>query len=513
MSGDLNISMTADEKEVIKAQAKVIKQQDQMIADYKKLGAEARNAGTSMTRGLGKVDKAFKDGTHTQGRFRKGFSDMDVESRASFATIKTGLLGAAVGFGTLTTATQIFGAAMADAKAKTEGAMQAVEAQVEARRRLLQVSEGTGGESNQAMNDFADELSKLGISRAEARSIVFAAKSEGYQGSESLVARLGAANVLTPEAANRAAGQVRGIFKDITPIQAIAGVVDAAQASRLDVESFMAKMPKLAGGAKVAGSSAAEANAILSAVATEDERAGEYVATLANSLAVLPEFSDKPGIMGMVKRLQGMPEEERRGFLGTGKEANLSYMWLTDYQDLIAERTSRNQGAMNDAGAFLGTMEARAYDPSTREGQLNMARRQSIIAKNEQEISRERRLAAGGFARNTFATQQMTAAEEAGIGPIAGYARGKAMQYLADAGAPQSFISGGGYLAERSVSGGGLVPVRELTNAFMSFIRGLDDAGERFQDRVSGGAEAAAGGQTNAARANQAAAGGATEAR
>lgn len=59
--GNLNISMTSDEKDLIKGQAKVMKQQDEMIEKYKKMLREAKKAakegGTELERFAAKTNK------------------------------------------------------------------------------------------------------------------------------------------------------------------------------------------------------------------------------------------------------------------------------------------------------------------------------------------------------------------------------------------------------------------------------------------------------------------------
>jgi hypothetical protein len=421
------------------------------------------------------------------------------------------------GIGIATTALATFGAVMNDIRDKTQQTLQAMDALVESRRRLLQIS--SSGADTQAMNDQADSLARMGISRADARNIVFSARSEGYVGSEAEIARLAAANVLTPESAARAAGQVRGIFKNITPMQAIVGVKQAAEQSRLDIEQFMQKMPKLAGGAKVAGSSAAEANAILSAVATEDERAGEYVATLANQLAVRPEFADQPGIMGMVGRLGAMDEDERRSFLGTSKEANLAYMWLTDYKELIAQRTRENQSAMDDVSSFVASMEAKAYDPSTQEGRLNMARRRRQQAAAEAEIAQERNLGEKGLRSATaFDLIRAEMQNDPTTNPFSRWAAGALAGRARDVNAPDAVIRGAAALGQSSrvpiPVAGQSASVQELTGAIQSLIGQIQQAGRDFRQSVGGGADDVRNvNRTNAARARQAAVGGAVEAR
>ncbi len=60
-----DISFTADERELLKAQAKVIKQQDQLIEKYKKVGKEGKKAGKDSTKAMEKYAATVKKMTAT----------------------------------------------------------------------------------------------------------------------------------------------------------------------------------------------------------------------------------------------------------------------------------------------------------------------------------------------------------------------------------------------------------------------------------------------------------------
>lgn len=432
------------------------------------------------------IDQSKKLDDSTR-RIKQTSQDTNRQMEQTFGQQAVSRLGAYVaGFATVNTAVRMFGSAMAAAKAETDMAIASVDALVESRRRLLQVSEGTSGANNQAMNTFADQLSMIGITRKAARDIVFSAKSEGYRGGEAQISRMAAANFLTPESAARAAGQVRGIYdKQITPMQAITGVHEAAFQSRLDIEQYLASFPKLASGGQIAGSTPEETMAIAGYVATKNERAAEYVATMAGQLAIQKDFKGL-GIMGMTSKLEGMPEANRQKVLGTGKETNQAYMWLSQGKDIIAERTKDIASAMEDSERFVEVVESRALDPNTPEGRLNRARMERVIAGNELEIRREQGLAEGGMAREVAQARRQAANLDQG--PISRWMATKEMEYAAQLKLPPAAVSAIGGAAQFSGVGMAETVVQDLASAAAALFgaaRTQQDAATALQDSAS----------------------------
>lgn len=488
MSGNLNTNFTADETSLVKAQAKLIKQQEEMIEKYKKLGAEAKKGGKDAERAtadaakeldrfakattqinrtplekyadeMKKLDAALKAGKIDQETFNRAVAKTKTEfqqaghaGEKSFgSTAIASLAQYAIGMASITTVTRLFANAMAYAKEKTDTAMQSVEGLIASRSQLQQVSEGKGGADVQRMNEQANQLAELGISREAAQSVIFSARSEQFVGHEEQVARLIAANEFKAESVRTMAGQIPQVFdKSITSMQGIAGGALGAKVSRLNVEEYAALLPKAAQAGTIAGGTPAETFALAAVTSMRGERAMEYAATMAGQLV----YGEKGkqfkglGVIGQVEKLQGMPEAQRRELLGTGKESNLIYEWVSRDMARLKEVRALEQKAMDDSESFVAGVEAKAFDPTTQQGRLMIGRRESIVETNKLQVQREAQLATGGYERQAAKTRGIALNERRGVEPITEYVSAKGMEYAAGVeGMPAGAVPWGGTAA------------------------------------------------------------------
>jgi hypothetical protein len=394
------VEMSGDEAKLFRSYQKIIDQATKLDGKHKGIKASGQAAGQQM---------------------EQTFGGKAASSLQNYIT----------GMATLGAATGAFQAAMAAANAETQAALASVERLVATRSQLQQVAEG--GADAQRLNTLSNQLATTyGIDRAAAQEVVFSAKSEGFVGSESLVARLMAANELNSGSIRTLAGQIPGIFnQQITPIQGIAGGALAAKYSRLSVDELAANLPKAAQGGAIAGSSPAETMALAGILATRGDRASEYMSTFASQLATGDQRKKFAGlgIVGMVQKLGGMSESQRQGILGTGKETNLSYMWIQQDMAKILQQRAEVQGAMDNAGSFVTDVEAKAFDPTTEVGRMQAGRVESIRARNVAEIGAESRLAGGGYARQTAMTRFKQNLGERGVNPISRWGASTAMDF------------------------------------------------------------------------------------
>jgi hypothetical protein len=387
------------------------------------------------------IDQAAKlDQKHKE--LKKSSQDAGQQAEQSFGGTAVAAIGKyAAGMLTLSAAAKSFGDMMAFNKMNTDAAIQSVEKLIATRSQLQQVSDT--GPGVQANNDLANRLSMRGISRQAAQEIVFSAKSEGFTGSEDVVARIMAANELNSGSIRTLAGQIPGIFNGaISPIQGIAGGALAAKYSRLSTDELAAVLPKAAQGGQVAGSSPAETMALAGILATRGDRASEYMGTFAAQLATGADRKKFQGlgVVGMVSKLAGMGEAERQTILGTGKETNLAYQWIATDMAKIRNWTANIQNAMDNAEGFAGDVEGKAFDPTTAQGQIMLQRRASIVAGNRLEIGQENRRAAGGLSRQAARQRAAARWEEQGGSPGDAYWRDKAAGIAEMMGAPPTAI-------------------------------------------------------------------------
>ena len=404
-----------------------------------------------------KLNIALKAGKIDQETFNRAVARTKTEFQAAGqasnqafgGTALAKLQNYATGMFTLQAAGQAFAAAMAYGKQNTDAAMASVEALLEARRELQQMADS--GEQYQKFSDFANQLSLRGLKREDATQIISAAEAEGFQGNEDLVARLIAANELTSTSVRTLAGQVPGIFDNkITPIQGVAGGALAGKMSRLTVDELANMLPKAAQGGAISGASPAETMALGATLVKRGERAPEYMSTFASQLATgeyRKQFTGL-GVLGSVEKLQSMTEQQRQKMLGTGKETNLTYMWVSQDMALIKSRQAQIQQAMDSAEGYVAGVEAKAFDPSTESGQMMIARRGSIVSSNELQISREKRLATGGYDRRSAVNRGDMRNEEGFGGPISTWAGHQAMSYAEQFSVPSGVVEAAGTIGK-----------------------------------------------------------------
>lgn len=521
--GNVNIGFTSDATQVIKDQARVIKQQADLIDGYKKLAKEAKKGGDDAAKAaaaaakeldrfakttkdinrtpleryadeMRKLDQALKAGKIDQETFNRAVAKAKTEfeqagragNTAFGPSATTSIRNYALGFGSLTAAVGVFRSVMEMSRAETDQAIQSVERLIETRGQLQQVAEGPGGADTQAMNDFADKLAMRGIPRAEAQSLIFSARSEGFTGQEDLIARLIAANQFKAADIRTLAGQVPTIFGgQVTPMQGIVGGAYGAKVSRLNMAEYAAMLPKGAQAGTILGGTPAESMALTAVLAGRSERSMEYAATLAGQVAYGKSGKEFQGlgVVGAVEKLSQMPEAQRREILGTGKEANLIYEWTLHDMPRIKEVRAKAQAAMDNASSYVADVESMVFDPTTTQGRLMRGRRADIQSGVQFEIGQEQRLAAGGYERRA-ATKRMQE-NLAGRG-VNAFSRWSASKWMEQAESMQATpeivtlagrIGGGDFNILRGPSAL-IEAAKDLKDAAISLVRSSDRQGE-----------------------------------
>lgn len=439
------VEMSGDEAKLFRAYQKIIDQASKLEGKQKDLAKTTQQAGSQAEQSFGATAAA------AVGKY-------------------------AMGMVSLQAATQAFSAAMAHSKANTDAAIASVERLISTRRQLLQVGESSG--DVQKMDAFANQLANRGISRDAAQEIIFAARSENFTGSEDEVARLIGANYMSASDARTYAGLVPGIFDyKVSAMQGIAGAAYGAQISRLNAAEYSAMLPKAASAAELAGGTPAEAFALAAILPRKHERGAEYVATMAGQLATgeaSKQFAGK-GVMGMIDILKGMPEGQRRKLLGTSKESNLAYGWLSGALGEEVRRVTTEAGsAMEDVSGFVSGIESMAFDPNTEQGRIMLGRRRSIVANNQLEASRESRLAEGGFARRSRVIEETQRNEQMGMGPLSRYVSNLVMTQAEEMQLPEWAIGGAARASRLTPLSVLEQAASKLLDAGDSLLRGAD---------------------------------------
>jgi len=146
-------------------------------------------------------------------------------------------------------------------------AFESVKRQEDGDRRLLQVS--ADADDFQELRTRADDLAQThGISREDARQLMFSARSEGFEDTTDFIASNQQVLDVTSQA--QVAGQLPGLFQTegLTGEQAIEGTFAAAKESRLSFEEIGSALPSASEGGALAGATSSETMAALSVMAS-----------------------------------------------------------------------------------------------------------------------------------------------------------------------------------------------------------------------------------------------------
>lgn len=321
-----------------------------------------------------KAKKEMAGAKEEGGKLNKVFGD---KSSASFKAglVGIGIAAAAVG--------ESFKRMQEDAKS----ALDSMTGNQEGNKRLAQIADNP--EDLQRMQMQADAISKrTGMSRADARNLVFSARSEGFDGEGfGDVARASA--LVGNEGAAQVAGGFRTLFRgrqDLTSAQAISGVLTAARSSKLDFDELAQAASPAAESAGAAGTSAEELLGSLSVLSSRFKSgltAGDRLKAFQSRIGQTSLAGQ--GILGSFESLQGMDEEERNKMLGGSAEVKAVYDALVQDAELIrsATRTIATDFAATSRGG--GTLAGQvAIQNSDIEFQSGLAMRSAEIEKDVQ---------------------------------------------------------------------------------------------------------------------------------
>lgn len=336
--GDVKIEFGGDVSELVRENKKLLVELAKVDTQLKTIGKASRQAA---------VEEARRDREARRAA---------AEQSAAWKRVGGEIRGMVGGYASLAGAVRLVGQAFQFAKQQSDSGLASMRQMLPARQRLAQVA--TSSADLKTLRGRADVLAQMGgISREQASGLVFSARSEGFEGALSFIAR--AAPLLSVDAQATAAGQLKGLFpsKPVSSEQAIAGAFVGAQASRLNAEELLRSLPQAGEGVNQAGGDAAEAIAALSVLSSRfksGDVAADRIKNLGSKLS-LDERTSGRGFLGGFDALMGMDEAGRRDFLGDSVELNSAFKAMSEELGTIRdrERDVRRE------------MQAIAEDPST----------------------------------------------------------------------------------------------------------------------------------------------------
>lgn len=333
------VEMSSDEAKLLRGIQRVIEKQKALDEAMKKTGETSDEAGKKAEDAGGKMAKG--EGLDQLKKMAVGW--IGISSAIDFAT-----------------------AALREHNEERKRGLDSVDTLDDANRRLAQIS--TSAEDLQGQQNRADSLStRYGVSRERSRQLLFAARSEGFESFADDAARFDP--LISMEASATTAGQVPTLFdKKISPREATALTLAAAEASRLDFESVAKSLPTATSGAAQAGSSPEETLSMLSVAAGKfksGDTAAERIKALGLKLSLSEEFKGK-GVVDALKRFQADPKL-RADFAGDSIELNEGINSLIPLLPEIESRTKMLEGERKLVGTDDDILErklrSRLADP------------------------------------------------------------------------------------------------------------------------------------------------------
>jgi hypothetical protein len=375
MSSQTIITLTGDEKSAYEAFKRIIDQESKAALKAKELGAAANKAGTELAgmknpnldaktvrmskeelEALRLATKRAKEEGQKPGWF-------NVNTMPILQTISV--------LGALKAAIDVTTAAWSLYQERMKNALDSQKDVQPSETRLIQVAQDKD-DLDRLIKRADDAALASGVDRKTARSILFSARSEGFE--SAYEALLASSAVVSPEAQAVVAGKLPTIFNQaIQPVEAVSMTLKAAQASNLSFEQLGAVAPTAAEGAALLGAGPEETLGVLSVLSARfksAETAADRIKGFSASLGINPEFQGL-GILGSYNKLAQLPEEERSQVLGKSQELNVAFNLigkaLPDIEQRIKDLEAERQDYQSGGGLLRRQNELAMSNQSTRQ--------------------------------------------------------------------------------------------------------------------------------------------------
>lgn len=376
---DVLVKYTSDMQKLLNDQEKLIAKQEKTIGKLKATADASKKSG----------DRFAETGKKGEDAFGQ--------------KIQSHLLAVATKLFAVSTAARLVGDAMRYVQQETDKAMASFDRLDDVNRRLAQVA--TTAEDRQALEDRANQLAaKEGVSREQIKSVLFQARSAGFEGPvvDEIIQNAKVADV---ESQAAVAGQIPKLFDNqVTADEAINMTKAAAEGSLLSFEQIARAMPQAAAGASlVKGQTAEETFGLVSTVSGKTksgEQAAEMIATFATKVSLDEDLRESGGVMAAVEKLKTATDEQRKAFLGDNDTLNKAYGILSSLGDEINKQTTIAKKAKDTAagpGSFMDRARENEFSQDTEHGRRNIAQRRENIGEQRREIAKEKQFAETGF--------------------------------------------------------------------------------------------------------------------
>jgi hypothetical protein len=540
MSGGIDISFTSDETDLLKAQAKLIKQQEEMIEKYRKVGKEAKDAAKDGTKEMEKfaaattkinrlpaekyreemlkLEKVLEAGKISQETFNRALGKAREEflqtgksaTKLGEAVSQTGaaqrvtlgqqavsgIKNLALGYASAATAIGIFRGALEQMHAEMDRGKKSFEELADQRRNLLQ---SYGPQQYDQSVDKADQLAaQYGIKRPVAYELLAGSKKFGYESSVDMVAGAIGANLLSLQSANVMAGKIPGMFPGagITAQQGIGMGLAATIGTQLNLQELEGPGKEAAVAVSRLGGTPSEALGALGSLVNRfasAESAATAITAISRKMVADPtsRFAGK-GFIGGLDVLAGMSPDNRAEFL-KGRGLPAMYQPMAEELGAMRERTGKVEAA-RIGGGDLSAYVAAALDPSTQIGRTQLGSMGRGRAEVATDIYLEKGAAADFDRERALLRAKQKIREKGWGGPLTRYVSGKWMEGMEGLEMSPGAITAFGKAAQYTPLGFVESGISNLVDRLMGAADKLDDSAGNLSD-ATGRQRAAAGQQ------------------
>ena len=344
-------------------------------------------------------EKARDKAKQLGGDFGKAFSVSDVKKfAASFVTVTAAI-------GVVRNALEFF-------NQEKDRALGTTDSLSESRRSLRQVSRGDFGQLERRADSLATDR-EIGITREQARQLLFDARSTGFEGEERIIAAADPVISITDGAAF--AGEFRKFFKgdNLSIEQAFNTALAGAAESQFNISDLLPQIRTAAQGA-LAGGESSDIVAATSALASNfGKSVGDRIRALGTKLATNEETKG----LNFLDAVQKLRQNDglRETIIKDSAELKAVFAKLDQrFNEIRAvdKRIEREQRRTGEDGLIQKAVNE-ARDESNS-GQIEIERRNRIAAEQQRRIAEEGSLSAFASSAKAAKDQQLAGSLEDG---------------------------------------------------------------------------------------------------
>ena len=330
---------------------------------------------------------------------KKAFGQSAVDQISAYAT---GVISVGAAFGLARKAIAFYNEERERATGETDDLS-------DTRTALRQISKGDFDKLEQRADALATDKD-LGITREEARKLIFAARSTGFEGEERTVAA--ADPVIPAEVGAAFAGEFRKFFskEGLSIESAFNTALAGAAESQFNISQLLPQVRTAAQGAIAGG----ESSDVVAATSVLADNFGKSVGDRIRALGVKLATNDQTkglNLIDAVKKLADDPEL-RKSIVKDSSELKAVVSKFIERGGTIQradKRIEAEQRKVGDAG-LIGKAVKEATDTSTQSGRIESSRRERIAAEQSRRKAEEEKLSSGA---NQARAAREEAAEEA----------------------------------------------------------------------------------------------------